>query len=96
MRAGKPYRGFDGIFAYFHDVGRVWDELEVVPQQYRDAGDHVLVFGRLRARRLGGCHGGLLIDVPAQWLFRVRDGKVAWAYAYANREEALGALGLEE
>jgi ketosteroid isomerase-like protein len=91
-RGGKPYRGFEGVFAYFRDIARVWDELEIVPRDFREVADDVLVFGRLRARRVGG----LLLDVPAQWLFQIRDGKVVYVHSYPSREEALEAAGLTE
>jgi ketosteroid isomerase-like protein len=91
-RGGKPYRGFEGVFAYFRDIARVWDELEIVPRDFREVADDVLVFGRLRARRVGG----LLLDVPAQWLFQIRDGKVVYVHSYPSQEEALEAAGLAE
>lgn len=91
-RGGKPYRGFEGVFAYFRDIARVWDELEIVPSAFREVADDVLVLGRLRAHRVGG----LLLDVPAQWLFQIRDGKVVYVHSYPSREEALEAAGLTE
>lgn len=91
-RGGKPYRGFEGVFAYFRDIARVWDELEVVPREFHEAGEDVLVFGRLRARRVGG----LLADMPAQWLFQIRDDKVVYVHSYPTREEALEAAGLQQ
>jgi uncharacterized protein len=89
---GRSYRGHDGIMRYFHDVARVWDELEVIPQEYRVTGDYVVVAGRLRARR----RGGFLIDEPAQWVWQIREGKIVWACAYTDRDEALEAAGLGE
>jgi ketosteroid isomerase-like protein len=91
-RGGKPYRGFEGVFAYFRDIARVWDELEIVPRDFREVVDDVLVFGRLRARRVGG----LLLDAPAQWLFQIREGKVVYVHSYPSQEEALEAAGLSE
>jgi ketosteroid isomerase-like protein len=72
-RRGRSYRGHNGIMRYMRDVARIWDELELIPQQYREAGDrHVLVAGRLRARG----RGGLILDEQANWLVELRDGKI--------------------
>jgi ketosteroid isomerase-like protein len=81
-REGRPYSGHDGIRAYFLDVARAWEELRVVPQAYREAGDHVLVRGRIYARAAGG----LLVDSPANWVWRVRDGMIVWACAYTDKD----------
>jgi ketosteroid isomerase-like protein len=91
-QGGRSYRRHDGLVRYFHDVARVWDELEVIPQRYRERGQFVVVTGRLRARR----EGSFLIDEPAQWVFEIRGGKVLRARAYTNRDAALTAAGLSE
>jgi ketosteroid isomerase-like protein len=89
-QGGRSYRGLDGVVRYAHDVGRVWDELEVIPQEYEELGDSVMVTGRLRARR----EGSFLIDEPAHWVFELRNGKVLRACAYTDRDAALTALGI--
>jgi ketosteroid isomerase-like protein len=89
-QGGRSYRGLDGVVRYVHDVGRVWDELEVIPQQFEEVGDSVMVSGRLRARR----EGSFLIDEPAHWVFEFRNGKVLRACAYTDRDAALTALGI--
>ncbi len=89
-RGGRSYRGYEGIFSYFRDVASVWDELEFTPQEYRELDDEVVVFGRLRARG----YSGFLIDEPAQWVFRLRNGKVLWVAAFKSKLAALEAVGL--
>jgi ketosteroid isomerase-like protein len=91
-RGGRSYRGYEGIFTYFRDVGRIWDELEIIPHELRELEDEVVVFGRLRARSLSG----YLIDEPAQWVFRLRNGKVTWVSTFSSKELALEAVGLGE
>ena len=91
-RQGTAYRGHEGICAYFRDVARIWEELEVVPHEYRDLGDRVFVTGRLRARG----QGGLIIDEPAYWSIEVRGGLIRRLSAFTNREQALEAVGLTE
>lgn len=89
-RGGRSYRGYEGIFSYFRDVSSVWDELEFTPQEFRELDDEVLVFGRLRARAFSG----LLIDEPAQWVFKLRNAKVLWASAFETKLAALESVGL--
>jgi ketosteroid isomerase-like protein len=72
-REGRSYRGHDGIFRYMRVVARVWEELELIPDRYRPAGDgRVLVVGRVRARG----QGGYIVDEGVSWLVDVRDGKL--------------------
>jgi ketosteroid isomerase-like protein len=91
-RGGRSYRGYEGIFAYFRDLARVWDELAVVPHEFRDLGDEIVVSGRLRARALSG----YLLDEPTQWVFRLRKGKVVWIASFSSKEQALEAVGLSD
>jgi ketosteroid isomerase-like protein len=91
-RGGRAYLGHQGLIRYFRDVARVWDELEVVPQRYREKGEYVVVTGRLRARR----EGAFLVDEPAQWVWQLRAGKILRARAYTDRDAALAAAGLSE
>ena len=72
-RQGRSYRGHEGIFRYLRDVGRVWEQLEIVTHDFtqRDA-HHVVVTGRLRARGLGG----YIMDEGVCWLVEVRGGKL--------------------
>ena len=72
-RQGRSYRGHDGIMRYMRDVGRVWDELELIPASFHESGDdQVIVRGRLRARG----RSGVLLDERANWLVEVHNGKV--------------------
>jgi ketosteroid isomerase-like protein len=87
---GGSYRGYDGMRRYLHDIGRVWEEVRVVPRRFREVGDHVLVFGRVYARG----EDGVVIDSPAQWVWRMKDGKAIWGCVYEDRDEALKTLGL--
>jgi ketosteroid isomerase-like protein len=66
---------------YFADVEKVWRTLEVVPHDFRDLGDRVLVFGRVYARG----EGGYISDSPTQWLWKVSGGRIAWGRVFTNR-----------
>jgi ketosteroid isomerase-like protein len=87
---GMPYRGHTGVARYLEDVGRVWNELRVFPTEFRDAGDCVVALGRIRARG-----GGMIIDRPTGWVWRMRDGKIHYGRVYASHEEALRDAGLD-
>jgi ketosteroid isomerase-like protein len=87
---GEPYRGYEGIRRYFDDIGRVWEELRVVPQEFRELEDGVFATGRVYARG----EGGLVVDSPAFWLWRIREGRVLAGHVFEDREAALKAAGL--
>jgi ketosteroid isomerase-like protein len=91
-RQGTPYVGHEGMREYFDDVAQVWRVLEVVPHEYRDLGDRVLVYGRAYARG----QGGYISDSPTQWLWRLDGGQVVWGRVFTNKAEAIAAAGLDE
>src|SRR3954471_9577340 len=88
---GDPYRGHGGMARYLDDVARVWDDLRVHPSEFLALGDTVVVLGRVRGRG-----GGMIIDRPTGWVWKVRDGKIVWGRVYASQEEALRAVGLHD
>jgi ketosteroid isomerase-like protein len=88
-RQGQPYVGHEGMREYFEDVARVWRVLEVVPHEFRDLGDRVLVLGRVYARG----QGGYISDSPTQWLWRLRGDRIVWGRVFTNRAEAIAAAG---
>jgi ketosteroid isomerase-like protein len=87
----EPYRGHDGLRRYFEDAERVWKKLEIIPHEFRDLGDEVLVFGRVYARG----EGGYISDSPAAWLWRIRGDRISWGRVFTSRAEALQVAGLE-
>jgi ketosteroid isomerase-like protein len=89
---GTPYRGHDGLRLYFQDVGTVWEELLVTQQEVRSHGDLILVTGRVYAR--GRRYG--IRDLPAVWVWRLRDGLMREGTVYGGLEEALAALAESE
>jgi ketosteroid isomerase-like protein len=86
---GLPYCGHQGMASYLEDVGRVWKELRVYPSEFRHRGDYVVALGRIHARG-----GGMIIDRPTGWVWRMRDGKIVWGRVHASQEEALREAGL--
>jgi uncharacterized protein len=85
------YRGHEGIRELLRLTDEVFDEFAYEVDDMVDAGDSVLVLGRIRARGLqsgatGTQHGALV--------FQMRDGLIVAYRSYFDREEALAAVGL--
>jgi len=83
-----PYLGVDGLRRYLRDLDETWDEFAVTIANTRADGEHVVAAGSIRARQ-----GDVIVDDPAAFCFRLRDGKVVWAKVYRSHEEALAAVG---
>lgn len=82
-----PYHGHDGMRQYFRDVAEVWDDLRIVPGEFRQSGDTMLVTGRVSARSPARIVAG-----STGWIWRVRDGLVAYARVYPSAAEAMAAF----
>jgi ketosteroid isomerase-like protein len=83
----EPYRGHDGIRQYFRDVAEVWEELRIVPSEYRQDGDRILVTGRVTARSPARIVAG-----STGWIWRLRDGLVVYARVYPSAADAMAAF----
>ena len=68
-------------------------ELQARPDEFIDAGDHVVVGVRLIGR---GRASGVDFEEYEFHVFTFRDGKVTEQREYRERKEALEAVGLEE
>jgi ketosteroid isomerase-like protein len=78
------YRGHEGLRRYFADVEQLWDELWVDPHDMRAAGTGVIAFGTIHGRA-----GGREIQRPVVWVFKLRDGRIAYGRAVSTAAEAL-------
>ena len=90
-RGAEPYRGHEGIRTYLADVARVWQELRPEPDEFIEVDDVVVCTGRIYAWGIGR-----VIDAPAGWVWRLRDGRLVEGRVYDTRREALAAGGLDE
>ena len=77
---GRCYRGHDGLARYLNDVGRTWARLQVIPEQFREVGNHVVCLGRACAQ----ARDGLEVDSPTAWVWELRNGKLRWGCVYAD------------
>jgi ketosteroid isomerase-like protein len=84
----RCYRGHGGIARYLHDVQRSWESFEVIPERFREVGNHVVSLGRVHAR----AHDGLEVDDPAAWVWEIRGAKLCWGCVYANPGEPFMGL----
>lgn len=91
--SGAVYRGHDGMRRWYRDLIEAWQEIRSTPEAFFDLGEHVLVFTPIGGR---GRHSGVEADVPIAAVARVRDGLLVEYRAYADREDALGYLGVTE
>lgn len=80
----EPYHGHEGLRLYLEDVAAVWSEMEVVARRFSHGDDHVVVYGRLR----GTTVQGMTYDAPADWIWKIRDGKLVWGCMYGKRDAA--------
>jgi ketosteroid isomerase-like protein len=88
---GGTVRGRDSVLANFAQIPQVWSEFSVEPDEYIDAGDHVVVRGVQRAVGPSGPSQSRYLH-----LCEVRDGKIVRAEYIADSAKALQALGDRE
>lgn len=86
-----PYVGKQGLRAYLDDVATVWEELLITPNAVEQREGSLLVHGRvyLRSRALG------IRDMPAAWIWDLRDGLFVRGRAFADPEDAVRLFNRE-
>jgi ketosteroid isomerase-like protein len=87
-----PYRGHDGIRAWFDDTAQMFDELEAHVDDVVESDAVVVAVGRLSVRGRGS---GAALEVPIAWVFRFLDDQIVWGKTFSEREEAYAAAGLK-
>jgi ketosteroid isomerase-like protein len=89
---GNRHRGHEQMREWHADSLESFDELVLELSEFRDLGDRVLAFGRIRAR---GRESGLELDSPTGWVFTVRDGVVTTMQGYLDPQRATEAAALD-
>ena len=93
LDGGTGYRGREGVDRFAADTRENWEELQSLPEEFRDLGDRVLVLGRLKGRGKGS---GAPVDAPQATILDFRGDRI-WRYrVYLDRAEGLRAAGLSE
>jgi ketosteroid isomerase-like protein len=88
-----PSYGLDAIRDNFEHWKVAWEELDVTIEELIDAGDRVFLTAHHRGRGRGS---GVEVDTRLYSVYTLRDGKVLRIDEYADRAEALEAVGLAE
>ena len=86
-----PARGRPAVRAIWERWESSFDDLETVPEEFIDAGEHVVVRVRYAGRGRGS---GVEFDELSYDVCTVRDGLVVRKREFAERSEALRAAGL--
>jgi ketosteroid isomerase-like protein len=93
VEGGSPYRGFDGIRAWWENLRAAWRDLTLEIDEVTDLGDVTITQMRLRGH-------GMDSDAPweqAQWhVVEWRNGKAIWWRTFLSKAEALEAAGPRE
>jgi ketosteroid isomerase-like protein len=89
----QTYRGHAAVRGFFEDNLDMWEDHHVEPEEFIDAGEHVVVPIRLSGR---GRVSGVQTEARFVQVWTVRGGKVTRLRNYVDRTEALEAAGLSE
>jgi ketosteroid isomerase-like protein len=87
------YEGRDGVIQFITDWIESFDEFTLVPEDFRDAGDKVVVRTLQRARGKGS---GVPVEGHFWLVHHMRDGKAFQIDLYDDEAPALEAAGLSE
>ncbi len=88
---GSAYRGPEGVRQFAKDAADEWEHLRIVPDEFFEVGEDVLVIGNFDAR---GVASGVDVRLPVGWVARVRDGRLTHLRAYSDPDAAREAVGL--
>jgi ketosteroid isomerase-like protein len=85
------YEGIEGTRAFMRDWLEAWEDWSLEIEELHDAGEQVVAIMRQRGRSKTS---GLTVDMVFGQVWTVRDGKETRMEMYADRAEALAAVGL--
>jgi ketosteroid isomerase-like protein len=88
-----PTQGHDAVRASLAHWKAEWDDYRLMPEEFLDRGDRVVVTVRLGGRGRGS---GVAIDARFYDVYTLRDGKIVRMDQFTERSEALKAVGLSE
>jgi ketosteroid isomerase-like protein len=90
---GRAYAGLDAGRTGMLDWLAPWATYRAEAEEVIDCGDRVLVLRSVFGRLEGSAEE---VTLTGAAVFTVRDGKIARIEGYADRDQALKAVGLEE
>ena len=84
-----PTQGHDAVRASLAHWKAEWDDYKLMPGEFVDMGDRVVVTVHLRGRGRGS---GVEIDARFYDVYTLRDGKIVRMDQFTERSEALEAV----
>ncbi len=85
--------GIEAVERYMRSFATHWEQIRFEPQEYIDAGNQVVVVARLIGQ---GKKSGVEVTRTWAYVWTIRERKALRMVGYADRAEALKAVGLEE
>jgi len=89
----ESHSGRDAFIANMAKLEESFEELRIVPIEFVDLGDRLVVVVSIAGR---GRAGGVPVETTVAQLWSLRDGKAVSLRDYATKSEALEAAGLSE
>jgi ketosteroid isomerase-like protein len=89
---GGTYRGPDGMGQFFSALADSWDGLHLEIEELLDAGDCVVIRGRLQGRSKST---GSEVDEPYLEVLRFREGRAIAGWIQIDTAKVLQVLGRE-
>jgi uncharacterized protein len=90
---GGAYHGRDEVKRYLTQSRAPWAEGGSEPEQFIPSGNRIVVFVHARFRPKGSNEWA---DVRLADVYTIRDGKIVQMRAFADRQEALRWVGVED
>jgi ketosteroid isomerase-like protein len=88
------HRGIDGLRAFMRQTDEIWENFDVTPLEYIDAGDKVVVANRIAGTGRGS---GAKTEMLLFAVVAFRNDKIRrYTGGFRTRAEALEAAGLSE
>ena len=88
-----PARGRVEVMAMWERWASSWEEIETIPEEFIEAGDHVIVAVHYSGRGRGS---GIEFDARTFDVYTLRDGLCVRKLEFNERSRALEAAGLSE
>jgi ketosteroid isomerase-like protein len=85
--------GVEAVERYIQSFAKHWEQISFEPLEYIDAGERVVVVARLVGR---GKKSGVEVTRTWAYVWTLRGQKALSMVGYADRAEALKAVGLAE
>ena len=90
---GGCYQGREGVERIAAAIGEVWEEVQVIAEEFRDLGDRVLALGTTKGRGRGS---GAQVDAPLAVILDFRGDRIRRSRGYVDRAEGLRMAGVSE